>query len=462
MRIKYSGIFILLILILSSCQMGASANATPSPEKTQIAWPTATYRVWATIAPDNVASPTPTVTARPLRTQPSGRIAYQSDQAGSLDIYVMNADGSQVSRLTNNSGVDVFPAWSPDGKRIAFTSDMDGNPEIYTMNADGTQVVRLTNDPSDDIFPTWSPDGEQIAFVSNRDGGDKIYVMSTDGSGLKKLTNDIGDDDSPSWSPDGEWIVFASTRDFNSEIYKMDKNGKNLIRLTDDPSADYTPAWSPDGKRIAFVSRRDGFTNLYIMGSDGKNVVQLTQYKSVIEVPSWSPDGKMIAFASDFEASRDIFIISADGAGMNRLTENPGEEFYPAWSPELPFLAASLPEPTAAPDSVCVNSTDPTYGFSIDNPIRIGYDPRQAGSVETGCVPWLLGPQGQSLNVQLLDEIQTNEGEFCKVSVSFEGQDEPDIMYFDIHSYEQPKAPVGYSCGSPVEYLKALSAARYQ
>jgi TolB protein len=460
MRYRISLLIVLISLLFSACQ-GESLAATPTSEATRIVWPTATYRVWVTIAPDNVATPSPTPTTRPLRTQPQGRIAFQSDQSGSLDIFVMNADGSQVSRLTNNPGVDVFPSWSPDGSQIAFTSDMNGNPDIYVMNSDGTNLVRIVDDPASDVLPAWSPDGKTIAFVSDRDGNDEIYIANLDGSGLKRLTHDPGDDDFPDWSPDGEWLVFASTRDVNSEIYKMDRDGKNLIRLTDDPATDSTPAWSPDGTRIAFVSKRDGFANLYVMDPDGNNPVQLTKYKSILEVPSWSPDGEMIAFASDLETSRDIFILSTDGTGLDRLTDFSGEEFYPAWSPELPYITVALTEPTAAPDSVCLNATDSTYGYTRENPVRIGYDPREEGSVETGCVPWLLGPQGQVLTIELLEEIEVGEQNLCKVSISYEGQTAPDVLYFDTNTYEQPKAPVGYSCGSPVEYLKALTAARY-
>jgi len=458
---RFPSFLILAVSFLAAACQSAAIEMTPSPEKTQIVYPTATYRKFLTIAPDNVATATPTPTIRGLRSQPQGRIAFQSDQSGSLDIYVMNADGSQTSRLTNNAGADVFPSWSPDGSRMVFVSDLNGAPDVFIVDANGTNLKQLTDDAYEDSFPAWSPDGSAIAFASNRDGSDKIFVINADGSAVKQLTFGYGDDVSPAWSPDGEWIVFASTRDVNSEIYKMDRNGKNLIRLTDDPAADYTPAWSPDGTRIAFVSRRDGFTNLYVMGTDGKNVVQLTKYKSTVEVPSWSPDSRMIAFAADFQASRDLYVISADGTGMDRVTANPGEEFYPAWSPDQETLPAQLSEPTARPEAVCLNSNDPSYGYSIENPIRIGYDPRVEGDVESGCVPWLLGPQGQPLTIQLLEEVKVGDQTYCKISAGYAGLVEEKILYFDTGSFEQPQAPQGFTCGDPVEYLKALTAARY-
>ena len=433
-----------------------------------ITQPTETERVWATIAPDNVATPSPTPTMRAIATRLDGRIAFQSNRDGGLEIYVMNADGSAVSRLTNNVAVDVFPNWSPQGDRIAFTSDRDGYPDIFTIEPDGTNLVKLTNSEANDVFPAFSPDGRQIAFVSDRDGNEEIYLMASDGGDVRRLTEDTAQDLFPSWSPDGNWIVFSTNRDVNSEIYKMRQDGSELIRLTDEPAADTNPAWSPDGTRIAFISRRDGFSNLFVMDADGGNVQQITFYKSIVEIPSWSPDSTAIAFASDMEGNRNIFVIGANGAGLNRLTEQPLEDFYPSWSPNIGYLASALFEPTSSPEGVCLNENDPTYGYSPENPIRIGYDPRgghegeAAHEIESNCIPWLLGPQGEEVTTTLLEEVRVNDTLLCKVSIGYDGQETADIMYFDVFNYEQPRAPSGYTCGSPTEYLTAITSAIYQ
>ena len=99
----------------------------------------------------------------------SGKIVFQSDRDGDWEIYVMNADGSNVVQLTHNSAADEYPVWSPDGKQIAFKSNRDGNFEIYVMDADGTNQKRLTNHPSNDEDPAWSPDGKHIVFHSDRE-----------------------------------------------------------------------------------------------------------------------------------------------------------------------------------------------------------------------------------------------------------------------------------------------------
>jgi TolB protein len=204
---------------------------------------------------------------------PNGQIAFDSDRDTPPDqeedenpnreIYVMNPDGTDQTRLTNNDEEDIQSSWSPDGEKIAFASNRDGNLEIYVMNADGTDQTRLTNNDAIDINPSWSPDGEKIAFSSDRDddeGRNDIYVMdATDGSDVTRLTDTDADDRQPSWSPDGEKIAF--NRVFNPEDVDVDDgqifvmnadDGSDVTRLTDNDHDDKEPDWgtntsTPDG-----------------------------------------------------------------------------------------------------------------------------------------------------------------------------------------------------------------------
>ena len=121
------------------------------------------------------------------------------------------------------------------------------------MDADGSNVVRLTDDPDDDFSPDWSPDGTLIAFTSERDGNREIYVMNSDGSNQVRLTDDPEADSGADWSPDGTRIAFTSERDGNREIYVMDADGSNLIRVTDNLINDYSPDWRPAVTEIDIV-----------------------------------------------------------------------------------------------------------------------------------------------------------------------------------------------------------------
>lgn len=450
-------ILLLIIVGLAACQI-RSESTQPYSTSTPEPGPTKEVLKWATIAPGSI-KPEATPTAPPLQYKPEGQIAFQSERDGNYEIYVATLDGTSFNRITNDPAVDVFPAWSPDGKQIVFCSDRNGDPDIFTMNMDGSGLKQITSSKGDDALPAWSPDGKQIAFSSNRDGDDEIYVMDRDGGTIQQLTNNSDMDIFPAWSPDGKRIAFTSNRDVNFEIYVMNKDGSNLLRLTDDPGMDANPAWSPNGTQIAFISNRDGFSNIYLMDSDGQNIRQITIQHATAEKPSWSPDGNFIAYASNLGGNRDIYVIEVNGVGLLRFTDSTLEDFYPAWSSTSGASVGMAPTPTLLTQYTCRVSTDFGYGYSEENPVKLGYDPRTLESDEERCLTWITGPQGQMVKTALLEEIDFNGSALCKVAVTYEGKGEPAILYFDISNYDQPLAPFGFACGSEIEYSKAIAAA---
>ena len=159
--------------------------------------------------PQNLTN-TPLLDDKSPSWSPNGkRIAFMSRRKGNFTfgIYVMDADGGNQLILTNNPLDDRNPSWSPNGKQIVFASSRDGHfrgasgitSEIYVMDADGQNVQKLTNNRGYDSSPSWSPDGKKILFHSERDGKWDIYVMDADGDNLENLTNNRHSDVSPAW-----------------------------------------------------------------------------------------------------------------------------------------------------------------------------------------------------------------------------------------------------------------------
>jgi Tol biopolymer transport system component len=269
-----------------------------------------------------------------------GRIAFHSLSSGTtLDLYVMNADGSGVRQLTDAGALTASPAWSPDAGQMAFISNREGNFDVYVMNADGSNQVNVTNHPALDGDPRWSPDGTRLLFTSERDGNFEIYVMNVDGSGVTRLTDDGALDAEPTWSHDGTMIAFRSDRDgrcdvpgtCNHDLYTMNADGSNVVRVTTSAATDLAPAWSPDGTRIAFASDRDGQSDIYVMNVDGSGVTRLTDVLAT--KPAWSPDGTRIAFVSNRDGNNDVFVMNADGSGAINRTNNDVQDGGPAWAP---------------------------------------------------------------------------------------------------------------------------------
>jgi len=233
------------------------------------------------------------------------------------------------------SVVAQTPTFRANGK-IAFTSDRDGNREIYVMDADGTNQVRLTNNSVVDDHPTWSPDGMKIAFVSERiAGGFAIFVMNADGTNKVEVTSlifnatayPIWDIWGMSWSPDGNRIVFqekvepSTAPAYPNDIFLVDIDGRNRQLLLRDPADDRQPSWSPDGSKILFSRGVSTFYhNLFTIRPDGTDLQPLANFPGDTDLSAtWSPTGSMIAFMTfDYANFENIQIANADGT--NRQT----------------------------------------------------------------------------------------------------------------------------------------------
>ncbi|MFN2525486.1 MAG: TolB family protein [Actinomycetota bacterium] len=208
------------------------------------------------------------------------------------DIWVMERDGTGVTNLTPDYTVsDYQPAWSPDGGKILFSrrspSGLVPPPAVtdirmYIMNADGSDVTRLAGTPGIAGAGEWSPDGRWIVFgtcreTANTPGAGPLGLIRPDGSGHRTLEVPGGGACVPHWSPDGKSILYtAVSGDDPRDLWTIAPDGTGARNLTAGSESDHLfGVWSPDGKRIAFLSDRDGSYKLYTMRSDGSNVRKL-------------------------------------------------------------------------------------------------------------------------------------------------------------------------------------------
>jgi Tol biopolymer transport system component len=322
---------------------------------------------------------------------PDGRrIAFAS---GDGQLYVASADGTNIMPLTGyTTPVHAGLVWSPDGRRIAFTAGEGNDSEIYTINSDGSDLTRLTENLIRDLDPIWSPDGQKIAVrsmclpdpitidmssnpeptvlplpgprCSHNEVG--IHVLDTNGNALTHAT--LESDFIPfNWLPDSQGLVlvYQGQSRFDAYIYVMDIISGDLTQFTNGQGIPVGMDWSPDGHQIALaVAEGEGESlsnsDIYLMNADGTDWTQLTNTSSVEAFPVWSPDGRRIAFVSgtrDLENS-DIYAINADGNNLVRITQDAWPKYLPHWLPQsvTPVSAEELPssstETPIAPASI--------------------------------------------------------------------------------------------------------------
>jgi TolB protein len=205
-----------------------------------------------------------------------------------------------LRQLTDDAAEDRDPAYSPDGTRLAFASRHDRNWDLYILDLQTGQQTRVTDHPDYDGSPSWSPDGKQIAFESYRAGDLDIWIVNLNSGALTNLTADSGAGDcAPAWSPDGSAIAFTSWRLGDKDLFVLDLESGSLAQLTNSQAAEEWPAWSPDGTRLAFVYNWLGEREVYVIDLSASDVetgaVTQATWLARADDPVWSPDGERLA-----------------------------------------------------------------------------------------------------------------------------------------------------------------------
>jgi Tol biopolymer transport system component len=259
--------------------------------------------------------------------QAGGTISFWSDRAaGRAQVYTMNEDGTGIRRLTNQFSAKRG-VWSPDGRRLAF--DGRSRPtlhdfDIFVANADGSRVRKVTRGPARDTNAAWSPDGRWLAFMRDaRDGQvPDVWVVRSDGKRARRIASG----GPPAWSPDGRIAVPSPS---GVVLYARDGRRVGALRI----GFSEAPAWSPDRRRIVFTRFNGDNAEVYVANADGSKPRRLTRRLGEDLAAAWSPDGSRILFTSNRTGNRDVYVMGLDGTDVVNLTRNLAEDWATAWNP---------------------------------------------------------------------------------------------------------------------------------
>jgi len=223
---------------------------------------------------------------------PDGKtIAFTSfREGGGAHLFAVDAISRQIRPLVKLGDFTTGATWSPDGARLLFSASQNDNTDVYVAQANGTGVRRLTDSRGIDISASWSPDGKRVAFVSERAGTPQIYTMAADGSDVRRITFQGNYNQEPAWSPKGDLIVFSGRDEHRVfDLYTVAVDGGKVTRLTQNQGTNEKPAWAPNGRYLHFSSTRAGKRQIWMSQPDGSNPRQVTWEKVGASDPAWGP-----------------------------------------------------------------------------------------------------------------------------------------------------------------------------
>ncbi len=264
----------------------------------------------------------------------STEIVFSYKTANGKEIGMVDYDGFNFTRITNNGNINLFPAYAPDGGRLLFSTYASDRLSIYLYDFARKQIEMVSSFIGLNFAPCWAPDGSKVCMSLSKDGNAEIYMLDLATRKLNRLTRNSSIDTSPTFSPNSREIAFVSDRSGNPQVYVMDTHGGNVRRLTFHGNYNTSPAWSPRGDIIAYVSReKDNSQQIYVTDPTDFSPVRLT-YLGNNEEPAWSPDGLHIVFSSSRTGRYELYTMNWDGSRLRKLT-NGITANAPDWSPTV-------------------------------------------------------------------------------------------------------------------------------
>ena len=265
----------------------------------------------------------------------STRIAMVGAHGAKKDLYMCDADGNNIVRLTSNGAICISPNWTPDGRNIIYTSFYKGFPDLYLLDLARKKRTKISGFSGINVGASIAPDGRRMALVLSKDGNPELYVMDMRSKHLTRITKTLyAAEASPAWSPDGSQIVYVSDSSGSPQLYIVRSTGGRPRRITFRGTENVSPDWSRNGRRIAYSSRRNGRYHLCVYDTDTGQSSELTKEYIDYESPSWAPDSRHIVCVKTVNYSSALYILDTMGDPQVRLMNMSGEWYAPAWSPE--------------------------------------------------------------------------------------------------------------------------------
>lgn len=263
----------------------------------------------------------------------STRIALIGNQTGRKELYVCDANGMNLRRVTNDRGFCVAPEWHPDGKTLVYTSYARGFPDVYALNLDSGAKRRISAFSGLNAGAAVSPDGREMALILSKDGNPELYVMNLSSGKVRRLTNTSpAAEGSPAWSPDGRQIAYVSDTSGRPQLYVISKNGGRPKRLTSRGSENVSPSWGKSGW-IAFSSRREGKYHICLINPQTGQERQVTSGWADYEDPSWAPDGRHLVCTRTQGYRSSVCLLDTRSGDSVALPVGNGDWFTPSWAP---------------------------------------------------------------------------------------------------------------------------------
>lgn len=269
-----------------------------------------------------------------------GRIIFQSNLDGDNEIYLLTEQ--TLRKLTDNTWDDEYPKWSIDGSQIAYTANPHGNYDIFIIDADGSNITPLTSSEDDEIEHAWFPDGKRLAYTVERRAGLRnkftLWMIDLESNEKEEMLPDFrGSSALPNFSPAAPLMGFTGKPMIGWDVFMYDMEKREVNRLTEGGKA-CRPHFSPDGSKVAYVSAEaDGKGDIWLMNPDGSGKTRLTKRDETYDYfPSWSPDGKYIAFCSSDQHSQkkgnwSMYLVRVSTQSVIPLFDSPGRHMFPDW-----------------------------------------------------------------------------------------------------------------------------------